>query len=270
MAMQKFEPFQIPTERALANSVVIGLTNQEGRSSDSDIESGGSAHLRIDLLVVILLLSAFAIVSLHAANILAPAFELAHKQRANALDPQPQSGTTKSGGVERSFHADYFRSEVNLWQPSILRWATQTGLPPDLIAIVMQIESCGDPSARSSAGAIGLFQVMPFHFGSQEDPYDPEINASRGLEYLAKGYERSDGRIDLTLAGYNGGHSMIEADPQLWPEETTRYVAWGTGLWKDIQSQSHPSPTLDGWLNAGGRRLCKSAALAALDKPTSD
>ena len=37
-------------------------------------------------------------------------------------------------------------------------------LDPDIIATIIQIESCGNPAARSTAGAQGLFQVMPFHF----------------------------------------------------------------------------------------------------------
>lgn len=147
-----------------------------------------------------------------------------------------------------------------------MRWSAATGLPPDLIAVVLQIESCGDPLARSSAGAMGIFQVMPFHFGSDDDPFDPEVNARRGLAYLARGYAISQEDVPLTLAGYNGGHSLIETAASTWPEETKRYVAWGAGLWDDIQSQRLPSPTLSAWMEAGGARLCQSAAAAALDK----
>ncbi len=109
-----------------------------------------------------------------------------------------------------------------------------------------------------------MFQVMPFHFGSGEDPFDPEINAKRGLAYLAKGYELSEGQIDRTLAGYNGGHSQIERSPDQWPAETQRYVHWGIGIWKDIQTGRNPSPTLERWLEAGGARLCASASATAL------
>ncbi|MBI1856315.1 MAG: transglycosylase SLT domain-containing protein [Chloroflexi bacterium] len=53
---------------------------------------------------------------------------------------------------------------MDYWAAAISRWANASNLDPNLVAVVMQIESCGNPSARSSAGAMGLFQVMPFHF----------------------------------------------------------------------------------------------------------
>ncbi len=152
-----------------------------------------------------------------------------------------------------------FTPEVQRWGAQIERWAEDYDLPAELVAIVMQIESCGDPTAVSSAGARGLFQVMPFHFGAGEDWMDSEINAARGMEYLAHSYRLSDGKIDLTLAGYNGGHSVIARHPSTWPAETQRYVYWGTGIWGDLSSDTVPSPTLNEWLIAGGEHLCRQA-----------
>jgi soluble lytic murein transglycosylase-like protein len=152
-----------------------------------------------------------------------------------------------------------FTPEVQRWAVHIERWAEEYGLPAELVAIVMQIESCGDPTAVSSAGARGLFQVMPFHFGVGEDWMDSEINATRGMEYLARSYQLSNGNIDLTLAGYNGGHSVIARHPSTWPAETQRYVYWGAGIWGDLGSDTIPSPTLNEWLIAGGEHLCRRA-----------
>jgi len=152
-----------------------------------------------------------------------------------------------------------FTPEVQRWGVQIERWAEEYDLPTELVAIVMQIESCGDPTAVSSAGALGLFQVMPFHFGVGEDWMDSEINASRGMEYLARSYQLSNRKIDLTFAGYNGGHSVIARPPATWPDETQRYVYWGTGIWKDLDSETIPSPTLNEWLIAGGEHLCRRA-----------
>jgi len=158
-----------------------------------------------------------------------------------------------------------FTPEVQQWSTSIVSWAQAYGLPPQLVAIVMQIESCGDPQAISPSGAQGLFQVMPFHFGPDEDMLLPETNAARGLDYLQQAYRLADGRTDLTLAGYNGGHSQISRSSDTWPEETRRYVHWGTGIWDDLQAGHSRSNTLDDWLSAGGSRLCQGAraALAA-------
>lgn len=158
-----------------------------------------------------------------------------------------------------------FTPQIQHWSDDITRWAAEHELDPDLIAVVMQIESCGHPSIHSSAGALGLFQVMPFHFTEDEDPLDPYTNANRGLTYLARSLEISNGRIDVALAGYNGGHGVIERSPDTWAEETRRYVHWGMGILEDIRQDKPSSPQLDAWLTAGGDRLCQLASAALGD-----
>jgi soluble lytic murein transglycosylase-like protein len=153
-----------------------------------------------------------------------------------------------------------FTPEVTRWSSEIRAWSVAYSLPAPLIATVMQIESCGDPRAQSSAGAQGLFQVMPFHFASGEVALDPETNARRGLAYLARSLELANGRIDLALAGYNGGHSLITQPPDFWPDETRRYVAWGSAIYADAAAGLAESPALEAWLQAGGARLCRTAA----------
>jgi len=153
-----------------------------------------------------------------------------------------------------------YTPEVQRWSSEIEAWSAQYDLPAPLVATVMQIESCGDPRARSGAGALGLFQVMPFHFGADEAALDPDTNARRGLGYLARSLELAGGRVDLALAGYNGGHSRISQAAELWPDETRRYVAWGSAIYADAASGHSVSPALEAWLNAGGVRLCRAAS----------
>lgn len=170
-----------------------------------------------------------------------------------------QAGSPAMGPNEHTPNLTLFTVEVRSWSDEIMRWSKEHDIPPTLVALVMQIESCGAPNVTSSAGAMGLFQVMPFHFSSTENPYDPEVNASRGLEYLARSYNLAEGSIDTTLAGYNGGHSVIEWEPSNWAEETKRYVLWGTGIWDEILAHENRSDTLDQWLAAGGSNLCLQA-----------
>jgi len=87
-------------------------------------------------------------------------------------------------------------------------------------------------------------------------------NASRGLAYLSKSYSLSNGNIERTLAGYNGGHRLIFQSHALWPEETVRYVTWGTALYQDTESGIKKSSTLEAWLNAGGNHLCEKAEIS--------
>lgn len=153
-----------------------------------------------------------------------------------------------------------FSPEVRHWEPQILAWSAQHGLDPNLTATVMQIESCGDPQALSSAGAQGLFQVMPFHFSAGEDQLDPNTNASRGLAYLVERLQQTKGDVGKALAGYNGGHVAAAGDWDSWAPETQRYYVWGTGIYEEASSGMAHSPTLQKWMDAGGAALCRQAA----------
>jgi len=151
-----------------------------------------------------------------------------------------------------------FTPEIQWWGENIVRWADQFGLDPNLAATVMQIESCGDPRALSSAGAMGLFQVMPFHFYPTDNPFDPDTNAARGLAYLKRSLEAAGGNPDLALAGYNGGIGVISRAQTSWAAETQRYIYWGSGIYHDAQAGLSESARLDEWrTRAGG--LCSRA-----------
>jgi soluble lytic murein transglycosylase-like protein len=156
--------------------------------------------------------------------------------------------------------APLFTPEVQYWDYKILPWSETYRLDPNLIATVMQIESCGHPKAESSAGAMGLFQVMPYHFSGEEDPYKPNINARRGLNYLKRALEAGQGDIRLALAGYNGGINGASNPESNWPAETQRYVYWGIDIFNDAKQGKTQSKRLEEWLNAGGASLCRSAA----------
>jgi len=153
-----------------------------------------------------------------------------------------------------------FTTEVQYWEQNILRWANASSLDPNLVATIMQIESCGDPFATSSAGAMGLFQVMPFHFQRGEDPYSPNTNALRGLGYLAQSVETSRGNVRLALAGYNGGIGVITRNEWAWPAETLRYVYYGAPIYADAQSGAASSYMLDEWYRKYGASLCRRAS----------
>lgn len=153
-----------------------------------------------------------------------------------------------------------FTPEVQYWADKITVWAAAHQLDSNLVATVMQIESCGAPGAVSSSGAQGLFQVMPFHFAPEEVMQDPDTNAERGVAYLALGLARAGGNVGLALAGYNGGHGIIGRDSALWSNETKRYWYWGTGIYDDAASGQTSSSRLQEWLTAGGASLCARAA----------
>ncbi len=150
-----------------------------------------------------------------------------------------------------------FTWQVQHWWPDIEQWAKQYNLDPDLIATVMQIESCGDPNAISTSGAQGLFQVMPFHFSPDAPMLDPATNAQAGLSFLLSMIDRAGGNVTLALAAYNGGPSMIDLPSDQWSNETQRYAYWSSGIY--AQAKSGSSERLQEWLQAGGASLCSRA-----------
>lgn len=152
-----------------------------------------------------------------------------------------------------------FTPEVQYWAPLIKAWAMVREVDPNLIATVIQIESCGDPLVSSPAGAQGLFQVMPFHFDTGEDMLDVQTNARRGLDYLMGGLARAEGHVGLALAGYNGGHGIIDQGWAAWSSETRRYYYWGARIYAEAISGMESSPTLEEWITVGGRNLCAQA-----------
>jgi soluble lytic murein transglycosylase-like protein len=153
-----------------------------------------------------------------------------------------------------------FTPEVQYWAQDIIVWSQEYQLDPNLVATVIQIESCGDPNAVSPSGAIGLFQVMPFHFVEGEIPLEPATNAQRGLAYLVDTLDQANGHVGLALAGYNGGPSAIEQGWDSWSAETRSYFRWGSGIYREVSSGWHASPTLEAWLQSGGASLCEQAA----------
>ena len=153
-----------------------------------------------------------------------------------------------------------FRIEIHHWAASISKWAAASQLDPNLVATIMQIESCGDPRARSSAGAMGLFQVMPYHFYAVDDPYNPDTNAARGLAYLAKSLATGGGNARLAMAGYNGGIGLISRGEWTWPAQTNRYVRYGAPIYEDARNGLTSSAALNEWYEKYGVSLCRQAS----------
>ena len=176
----------------------------------------------------------------------------------NYVNPLPISDVTPDSTSTNI--SPIFRIEVQYWADSIVQWASASNLDPNLVATIMQIESCGDPHAKSSAGAMGLFQVMPFHFYASDNPYHPDTNATRGLNYLVHSLEAANGDARLAMAGYNGGISVITRGEWTWSAQTKRYVYFGAPIYQDAINGNASSNVLNEWYSNYGVSLCKQAS----------
>ena len=84
------------------------------------------------------------------------------------------------------------------------------GISPALLEALVWQESRWRAGARSSAGAIGLAQLMP---GTARDlgvdPHDPSSNLLGGARYLRQQLDRFGGDIERALAAYNAGPGRV-------------------------------------------------------------
>ena len=182
--------------------------------------------------------------------------------QAESLSPVTQANglPTQSAALSSTSLSPIFTPEIHYWADSIIRWAAASNLDPNLAAAVMQIESCGDPRATSRAGAMGLFQVMPYHFKAGENPYQPDTNALRGLGYLKRSLDAAGGNARLALAGYNGGIGVISRGEWAWAAETVRYVRYGFPIYEDARRGITTSASLNEWYGLYGAGMCRRAA----------
>lgn len=121
------------------------------------------------------------------------------------------------------------RESFPLKYDEIIEAASQKyGVDKALILGVIKTESDFDPNAKSSAGAIGLMQVMEDTFVWMQtyykddtykfdDLYDPAVNIDYGTEVLSVLLKKYDGCEDTAVAAYNGGAGNVDKwlkDPQ--------------------------------------------------------
>lgn len=101
----------------------------------------------------------------------------------------------------------------------ISKYADEYDVPEELALAVVQIESNFRPTAKGSAGEIGLMQIKPAtarlmgYRGPDYGLYDPETNIRYGMKYLAGAHELGGGKVCGTILRYNAGHGAKRMNP---------------------------------------------------------
>ena len=86
------------------------------------------------------------------------------------------------------------------------------GIDQELVKLIIEKESNFNPRAVSKSGAIGLMQLMPktAEFLGVKNPHDPRENIKGGVKYLRNLFDMFGGDLELILAAYHAGPSVVK------------------------------------------------------------
>ncbi len=143
------------------------------------------------------------------------------------------------------------------WRSEIAQASARFHIPRAWVGAVMGAESGGHTTVNgqpitSSAGAMGLMQLMPDtyddmrqRYGFGTDPYDPHDNIFAGTAYLREMYERYG--YPRLFGAYNAGPGRYDAyllNGRPLPAETLAYVEKIVpGAILDSRSRTPAAPT---------------------------
>ena len=129
-------------------------------------------------------------------------------------------GTGGGGGGLSSPYDEYFSLAAATYQ-----------VPEALLKAMGKAESEFEPNAVSSAGAMGIMQLMPSTAANLgvSNPYDPKQNIMGGakyLEQLLRTFSSYPNGVELAVAAYNAGPNAVKRAGYKIPQngETPAYV----------------------------------------------
>jgi soluble lytic murein transglycosylase len=121
------------------------------------------------------------------------------------------------------------------YDEEVHRAAASTQLPPSLIYAIIRQESLYRADAASSAGALGLMQLLPstaqatarkagLPKPTRASLLDPSVNVPLGSAYLRGLLDRVNGELPLAIASYNAGPAAVRRWLPPTPMETDVWV----------------------------------------------
>ena len=147
--------------------------------------------------------------------------------------PQVDKKVLPSGRVSVSIDSFVPVPPGRAYDGLIREAASRHKVAAGLIRSIMQAESSFNPAAVSSAGAVGLMQLMPdlVRELGVTDPFDPRENIMAGARHLRRLLDVHGGNVKLAVASYNAGEAAVARYGGVPPYRETRdYVRRVTRL----------------------------------------
>ena len=200
----------------------------------------------------------------------------------DALEPDSPAETVASASAHTALSIAWLPPDVARHRSEIERASRAHGVDPNLMALMVLVESGGNPRARSPMGSLGLMQLMPstargvaeragLTARSDDALYEVPLNLDLGARLLAELFRQfahadADVRLHNALSAYNAGTKAVRAHLQSnapLPDETVRYVALLESLYRE---RSDPeSPAYEAWRDRVVKRATRAAVPPVLE-----
>jgi hypothetical protein len=206
--------------------------------------------------------------------------QMNQKDRLSPLTPE-------NGDAESKLVIEWLPDTVSRWKPKIETYSHDYEIDPNLLAIMMTIESGGDPHADSgsakglmqiskgTAGDIAAKYLRRTHRDSDADLTNPDTSIEFGAAYIRYLIDEFgnpdqgpswDETVTLVAAGYNGGPGAAQHYQEAkwkgledYAHETFTYARYVRVMWQERHDPL--SFTYRYWYDtANGKALVENAS----------
>jgi soluble lytic murein transglycosylase-like protein len=240
MSAQTLTPATGPADLIAATQRVQQLQGMIAQVKQGRVTTGFAAALKDASTASPAASAAAGTTSVAPADTASPAGTLPSTPYTSPAGTSPSTPYTSPAGGSASTSYD----------GAIAQAAARYNLDPAVLHGLIQQESGFDPNSRSSAGALGLTQLMPGTASSLgvSNPLDPIQSIEGGARYLSQMMSQFGGNTADALAAYNAGPGAVHKYGGVPPyAETQDYVnkvlGYADAYRQSPSSTSTPSPT---------------------------